>query len=580
MKASTASSSRMSSASSDAVPPPPRSPATVSRSGSSRRPQMATAAPSRASSSARRLAQAGPGPRDRRRPGRRAGPPGRCATARPRAAAYPRQGRHSPPKRRSGHRQSRRYPGPPHEGPRRAEAPGRAALPRGSEGATVAVEPIEVGEVTQPGGYFQRPGGPFESAAGDGPLTPRSRWWTVPCTAFLIRHPTVGPFLVDTGLHGSVAAKPAENHGPDVRVVCEAAPGGRPGPALAASRARHRCARDPPGGDDPPAPRPRLGHGRLPGGHVRADARPSGTTRRRAAARSCGATCPASTTTPSTTGRSSFTEGITSYSTFGRTFDLFGDGSVRLAYTPGHSAGHQSVICRLRDRDLVIAGDVVYTLSQLDTAPGPREAVRPAHLQPLAPGAEAVSPPVPAGGDHPQPRPRALAAAREALRVAPRACSLEFGRALVMAGGAADPRAGSAPPPRAPARLPRPLPPRACWPASPGGPPRRGDARPRRAAPRPAYGGDPARRQARAPWRRGPRPAGGGRRPRSRRARGPRRGPRRADGLRRRAEREDDCRGDDCDDAAVDISTTFPAGPSPKRPRSSPEWGVGDSSAT
>ncbi len=67
----------------------------------------------------------------------------------------------------------------------------------------------------------------------------------------------------------------------------------------------------------------------------------------------------------------SFTEGVTSYSTFGRTFDLFGDGSVRLAYTPGHSAGHQSVICRLRDRDLVIAGDVVYTLSQLDTAPGP-----------------------------------------------------------------------------------------------------------------------------------------------------------------------------------------------------------------
>jgi N-acyl homoserine lactone hydrolase len=67
----------------------------------------------------------------------------------------------------------------------------------------------------------------------------------------------------------------------------------------------------------------------------------------------------------------SFTENVASYSTFGRTFDLFGDGSVRLAYTPGHSAGHQSLICRLRDRDLVIAGDVVYTLHQLQTAPGP-----------------------------------------------------------------------------------------------------------------------------------------------------------------------------------------------------------------
>ena len=50
---------------------------------------------------------------------------------------------------------------------------------------------------------------------------------------------------------------------------------------------------------------------------------------------------------------------------------LFGDGSVRLAYTPGHSAGHQSVICRLSDRDFVIAGDVIYTLDQLKGGPEP-----------------------------------------------------------------------------------------------------------------------------------------------------------------------------------------------------------------
>jgi len=66
---------------------------------------------------------------------------------------------------------------------------------------------------------------------------------------------------------------------------------------------------------------------------------------------------------------------ITSYSTFGRTFDLFGDGSVRLAYLPGHSAGHQALVCRLGDRDLVIAGDAIYTHRQLTDAP---EAPRPA----------------------------------------------------------------------------------------------------------------------------------------------------------------------------------------------------------
>ena len=57
---------------------------------------------------------------------------------------------------------------------------------------------------------------------------------------------------------------------------------------------------------------------------------------------------------------------MSSYSTFGRSFDLFADGSVRLVYTPGHSAGHQSVIVRLRDRELLIAGDAIYFLETLE----------------------------------------------------------------------------------------------------------------------------------------------------------------------------------------------------------------------
>ena len=65
------------------------------------------------------------------------------------------------------------------------------------------------------------------------------------------------------------------------------------------------------------------------------------------------------------------TGNVNSYATFGRTFDLFGDGSVRLAYTPGHSAGHQSVIARLSRRDFVIGGDAIYTYRQLEGAPLP-----------------------------------------------------------------------------------------------------------------------------------------------------------------------------------------------------------------
>jgi glyoxylase-like metal-dependent hydrolase (beta-lactamase superfamily II) len=62
---------------------------------------------------------------------------------------------------------------------------------------------------------------------------------------------------------------------------------------------------------------------------------------------------------------------VDSYASFGRTFDLFGDGSVRLAYTPGHTAGHQSVILRLRRRDFVVAGDAIYTFRQLEGGPEP-----------------------------------------------------------------------------------------------------------------------------------------------------------------------------------------------------------------
>ena len=58
--------------------------------------------------------------------------------------------------------------------------------------------------------------------------------------------------------------------------------------------------------------------------------------------------------------------GIDSYATFGRTFDLFGDGSIRLAFTPGHSAGHMSVIAHLEERDFVIGGDAMYTYGQLE----------------------------------------------------------------------------------------------------------------------------------------------------------------------------------------------------------------------
>lgn len=47
-------------------------------------------------------------------------------------------------------------------------------------------------------------------------------------------------------------------------------------------------------------------------------------------------------------------------------YDLFGDGSVRIVPTYGHTPGHQSVIVKLESGDVLLAGDCCYTERNLD----------------------------------------------------------------------------------------------------------------------------------------------------------------------------------------------------------------------
>jgi glyoxylase-like metal-dependent hydrolase (beta-lactamase superfamily II) len=56
---------------------------------------------------------------------------------------------------------------------------------------------------------------------------------------------------------------------------------------------------------------------------------------------------------------------------FAQAVDVFGDGSLRLVSTPGHTTGHQSLLVRLRDREALLTGDAIYTLPTL------REGKRP-----------------------------------------------------------------------------------------------------------------------------------------------------------------------------------------------------------
>ena len=244
-------------------------------------------------------------------------------------------------------------------------------LAGGTPGAAVAIEPLIAGHVNFPRELMVSPGGRFltlkllRALLGGGDHA-------VPVPAFLIRHPSAGAILVDTGLHPSIATDPKQNFGSF---------GARFGkPTLAA-------------GEDVPSQLRRRGldPGEIPivvMTHLHLDHS------------SAISEFPDSTFVVSeaewryaTGSGGSVRNGyrrahfdyafeyrtldfdranIDSYAGFGRTFDLFGDGSVRLAFTPGHSAGHMSVIARLARRDFVIGGDVVYMAGQLDgSEPGP-----------------------------------------------------------------------------------------------------------------------------------------------------------------------------------------------------------------
>jgi glyoxylase-like metal-dependent hydrolase (beta-lactamase superfamily II) len=58
---------------------------------------------------------------------------------------------------------------------------------------------------------------------------------------------------------------------------------------------------------------------------------------------------------------------VTSFASFGRTVDLFGDGAIRLLSTPGHSPGHMSVLLSLESgRELLITADAAYSQRTID----------------------------------------------------------------------------------------------------------------------------------------------------------------------------------------------------------------------
>ena len=237
-------------------------------------------------------------------------------------------------------------------------------LPGGSEGATVTVEPMVTGVFNSPPILHDSPKGEagtfaiLRSTRDDRTPSP------IPC--FLIRHPSAGLILVDTGLHPSIASDPASNLGRFTTWLMR--PAQEPGQD-ALSQLRDK-------GISPSDIRMVI-FTHLHYDHASAISEfPEATLIVNAVEWQHAATV----RNPDFKGyrRQQYdyafdyrtvsfdSDKVSSYASFGRTLDLFGDGSIRLASTPGHSPGHQSLICRLKERDLVISGDAIYEEKQLE----------------------------------------------------------------------------------------------------------------------------------------------------------------------------------------------------------------------
>jgi N-acyl homoserine lactone hydrolase len=247
--------------------------------------------------------------------------------------------------------------------PRPAELP----LPGGRQGAAVRLHPLLCGRSVAPPAYLLRQPGRMAGLRGLGIGVRRSEWVPIPIVAFLLEHPSAGPVLIDTGLHPSVAVKPAASLGRlgtlafrDLQMDA--------GQALPAQLREREI--------EPSAVRTVVMT------HMHIDHASGISEFPDATFVLSRAEWDAATSQGQTHGyvtrqfdhafdyrlldfEASGERGPASFSGFARSFDLFGDGSVRLVYTPGHTLGHMSVVVRTAGGEVLVAGDAIYVRRNL-----------------------------------------------------------------------------------------------------------------------------------------------------------------------------------------------------------------------
>jgi glyoxylase-like metal-dependent hydrolase (beta-lactamase superfamily II) len=238
--------------------------------------------------------------------------------------------------------------------------PASLPLPGGKAGAVVRVHPITTGTVMYAADALITPGGRLAFLRS---LGFRSERIEIPIPCFLLEHPTAGQFVIDTGHHASMSVDPKGSYGPILGRA--AAKNIRMGEGDALPDQVKARGVDP--RDIKLVVMTHLHLDHASGVSQFPDATFIVTKREWDAA----------TDGPGLRGgyisrqfdhafdwRTIDFDGdeVNSYKAFGRTLDLFGDGSVRLAYTPGHTLGHMSVVVRTAEGEFLVVGDAAYTM--------------------------------------------------------------------------------------------------------------------------------------------------------------------------------------------------------------------------
>jgi len=240
--------------------------------------------------------------------------------------------------------------------PRRASLP----LPGGADGAGVVVTPMRTAEMLAMPRFLQRPSGPLAVPRGLGVFTPRSRFTAVPIPCFLVEHPQAGRLLVDTGMTLAAEQQGARALGRRAGIAFDI----RMQEGWGSSEQLAARGVDPLGIElvvmthlhyDHCGAVAEYPHATFVVDEAEWDAAVSGGFFHGYIHRLFDR--PVEWRTVDFGGRD-----VASFASFGRTLDVFGDGSVRLLSTPGHSEGHLSVLLRLASGgELLLTADAAYS---------------------------------------------------------------------------------------------------------------------------------------------------------------------------------------------------------------------------